>query len=87
MVGKRLSLFLIFMLVVGGVAVTPNLVGGCLWTCTADGGVLSTAAVPAVTVRTVDEDGKPLGAPQTVQLSNGPVMTVASAPEIGRAHV
>ncbi|GAA3430675.1 CapA family protein [Kutzneria kofuensis] len=79
-VGKRLSLFLIVVLVVGGVAIVPNLVGGCLWRCPPDGEVTAAGAVPAVTVRVVDEVGKPLAEPQKVQLGNGPVMTVAAAP-------
>ncbi|MEV6606824.1 CapA family protein [Kutzneria sp. NPDC051319] len=79
-VGKRLHLFLILALVAGGLAIVPNLVGGCLWRCPGDSEVVPTAATPAVTVRAVDEDGRPLGEPQRVQLANGPVMTVAQAP-------
>ncbi|MFI9382967.1 CapA family protein [Kutzneria sp. NPDC052558] len=73
---KRLSLFLITALVVGGVAFVPDLLGGCLWRCPAQGVV----AAATVTVRAVDENGRPLGDPRTVSLANGPAMTVAEAP-------
>jgi poly-gamma-glutamate capsule biosynthesis protein CapA/YwtB (metallophosphatase superfamily) len=79
-VGKRSQLVLIIALVAGGLAIVPNLVGGCWWRCPAGGEVASAAAVPAVTVRVVDENGRPLAEPQRLQLANGPVMTVAQAP-------
>lgn len=77
---KRLSLFLIIALVVAGVAIVPNLVGGCLWRCPAEGEAAATAATAAATVRAVDENGRPLGDPRTVSLADGPAMTVAQAP-------
>ncbi len=79
-VGKRLSLFLIFTLVIAGVTIVPNLVGACLWHCPGDGEVAAATATRAVTVRAVDENGRPLGDPQTVSLADGPTMAVAQAP-------
>ncbi|MFC0439762.1 CapA family protein [Kutzneria buriramensis] len=72
--GKRLTLFLSFTLVVGGVAFVPRLLAG-----PADDRVATTAGGPAVTVRAVDEAGRPLGE-QIVSLGNGPAMAVAQAP-------